>query len=162
MSSNLDLIKHFTDCKILFPLNASCAKVLNDLFVLGLSINQFEDKYRSSTKSNIILNTPDYQSSLQYNIATDIWGPKEFIIVNKGNSDYEVGLVYGIRESSEFWTVDSYLSKLPDCDLMLDKPGNKMYRIWPPYTTWERTREIIIAPQRHTEKATMVTVLLNF
>jgi hypothetical protein len=162
MSTNLDLIKHFTDCKILFPINASCAKVLNELFVLGLSINQFEDKCRTSTKSNIRLNTPGYQSSIQYNIATDIWGPKEFIIVNKGGTDYEAVLVYGIREPSEFWTVDNYVSKLPDCDLMLDKPGNKMYRFWPPYTTWERTREIIIAPQRNTEKSTMVTVLLNF
>jgi hypothetical protein len=161
MSTNLDLSKHFTDCKILFPLNASCAKVLNDLFVIGLSVNDFESKYRNHTKSNIPLNTPGYRSSVQYNIATDIWGPKEFIIINKGGKDYETVLVYGVREPSEFWTVDNYLSKLPNCDLMVDKPGNKMYRIWPPYTTWERTREIIVAVQRHTEKATMVTVLLN-
>lgn len=162
MSSNLDLPNHFTDCKILFPLNTNCGKVLNDLFVLGLSINRFEDKYKSFTKSNFTLNTPSYQSSFQYNITTDIWGPKEFVIVNRGGQDYEVCLVYGIRESSEFWVVNTYLSKLTNADIVIDKPGDKMYRVWPPYTNWERTREVIISLQRHTEKSTMITVLLNF
>lgn len=160
--SHLDNRNHFTDCKIELPQSTHCGKVLNDIFKHGISITQFEDKYKRLAKSNFILDNTNFRSSVQYNINTDVWGPKEFVLLHKDNPDYQVGIVYGIRDAIEYHMVLDFLNKLSNAEVFDDQPANKIFRVWVPYTTWERTRELIIGVQKYTEKATMVTVLLNF
>jgi hypothetical protein len=161
MSSNFDKTNHFTDCGIEFPSVTFCGKVFNDIFKHGLSFNQFEDKYKRIAKSKLVL-ASSFQSSIQYNLQEDIWGPKEGVLIMKKNPGYDACVVYAIRNPGEFGAVDRFLKESNRFNLVQDKPGNRLYSVKIQNDSYLSKREIVLNLLRDTEQSAKVTLMINF
>ncbi|MES2268771.1 MAG: hypothetical protein V4520_18550 [Bacteroidota bacterium] len=162
MSFQFDENNQFIDCGINFPTTTFCGAVLNDFLINGLSINQFEEKYKRMSQSKIVHNPPSFKSGVQYNLTSDIWGPKEILLIFKKNEDFDVALVYGMRNGQEFATVDSYLKTNPKATLMQTTPGSRYYNVELPHRPNQRSRALMINLVKENEQASKTTLLIKF
>jgi hypothetical protein len=161
MNPHFTTTNHFTDIGLEFPSVTFCGAVFNDILQKGLSLNQFEEKYKRLAKSKIDIQTT-WKTSVQYNLQTDIWGPKEILLIFKEGQDYDAGIAYGIRNDREFATVDKFLKGDSSVELVQEKVGNRMFNVKIPAYAYLRTREMLIYLVRETEQTAKVTMLLNF
>lgn len=150
----------FTDCKLEFPSHLTSAPIFNRLLKDGISFNQFEIWCKNSFNSTIKLNNPSFKDTIQYNIKTDIWGPKEIVMIAKEGQDYHALITYGIRDGSEFTRFDNYLKSNKDYHLISDNPDNRTFRAI--LNRSECDRELLVYIVKETEQSTKISLLLNF
>lgn len=111
-----------------FPNNLMCSYIFNRIFQDGDSFKDIENYLLHHAVSTQKHSDPNSTSLIQYNLKSDIWGPKEVVLLGiLPMQGIDFSIVFGCRDNSQFDQILFFLNGHKNISVYSEEKNNFIF-----------------------------------